>query len=38
MGRPSTISIDVEHGEEEEISAVRVGGEVVKVLEGVVHL
>jgi trans-2,3-dihydro-3-hydroxyanthranilate isomerase len=37
MGRPSTISIDVEHGEE-EISAVRVGGEVVKVLEGVVRL
>ena len=37
MGRPSIISIEVEHTEK-EISAVRVGGEVVKVLEGVVRL
>ena len=37
MGRPSTITIDVEHADG-EISAVRVGGEVVNVLEGVVRL
>lgn len=37
MGRPSAITIDVEHFDE-EISVVRVGGEVVKILQGVVRL
>jgi len=37
MDRPSTITIDVAHAGE-EISLVRVGGEVVKMLEGVVRL
>ena len=36
IGRPSTLYVEVDHTEE-EITAVRVGGQVVPVVEGVVR-